>query len=160
MPSIPVMAGRSLPVGRAIAVAILALSACTSTPTPTPTPAPGPGCGHLNSTNADLPAPTFIDQTGLVSSCSSFDTLYSPVSPPAPVENIDDPIDRVLQIAWIGTTCDGDANVTFAGAGDRFTVTIDRATGSNCSSAAVRRVRLDLTEPVNADAVDLNDRAH
>ena len=131
----------------------------TQTPAPTPSPTM-PGCEHYDATNVDLPAPMFIDATGLVSSCDSFDAFSSPVEPVVMLENIDNPADRKLQIAWIGTPCDGEATVTLARSGERFSITIDRDQGSNCDSRVVRRIRLNLTEPVDASLIDLTGRAH
>ncbi|MDL2335746.1 MAG: hypothetical protein QFC55_06930, partial [Chloroflexota bacterium] len=132
----------------------------TQTPGPTASAGPISSCEVYNTINAGLPVPRFIDETGLVTSCTSTDSSYSPLSPVIVLQNVDDPIDRVLEISWVGSSCDGDSTVTFARATDRFTVTIDRGAASGCDSVALRWIRLNLSEPVDAGAIDLNDTAH
>jgi len=71
------------------------------------------------------------------------------------LQNIDEPLNKKLQVAWEVRSCDGSDRVTFARSGDRFTVAIHRTVDPTCEIAALRRLRLDLAEPVNADLIEL-----
>lgn len=131
-----------------------------SQPMPAASVAPtldGYPCGSFDSTslNPQLPAPSFVDETGLVGWCSTGNLpLPSDVAFPV-IENGDDPVDLNLLISWVGTSCERDARVTFARSGERFAVTLDKGDSADCPGAAVRRVILYLSEPVDAGLIDL-----
>ena len=110
-------------------------------------------CGHT-FTEVSVPLPTFVDETGLVESCSFVDLpIGRPFGIPV-IDDVDDPVDLHYHINWDSNACTKADTLTLGQANGRYLFTLERESHDQCKMVSRRRLMLTLSQPVDVSLID------